>query len=929
MSSYTLLPILVLAVVLFAASPAAAFGSGLVSEASGVHNRVFLHGDVEGILTELVKTAAGAGAAGIMGAIFSGGKKAGKKFSKDDVSRVYFGNWLRDLSQAVDVASLKLLPAQRIVNVVAVLGFLEFGYATREFEVTPERLGNYLTVEHIDNPTGYPDDQGSDPRQVANYPGLRGPLNPRELDIDERNGMKQYIATEGRDFDTSARFIKDNIIRAIELGRSGRRNNERDEWESLRLLGTALHTLEDFAAHSNFIEVALQKLGYDRVFAHVGDRVRVRAPSGREVAPIVTGSFGGADFMHSMLGTAEDKLSQNSAQDVTAKFDDNKGKDGGALRTVLKLLLSKDDKADRDGDGGDGGSDTRKNPDGQVDRLEELRRRAQEMNPTDIGEDEVHQFIMDVLGIHDDIARTISGIIDRIPGLDELLGEVSNNLAVFVFSTLEPVMSPIFRTVTETLFEASAAVVDCHDQTIVFNDENASDPTHSMLAKDHFSNLLNAPAGRLAQIIVRHSVQQVVEAWDDDGIDPRQVADRIVTALHHPDFVERPNPVQEDMLRFVDTWINSHGGEKDEVLRRLEKNAVLEHRNITDGLSGGSTIPAADANANKYAAASEGLAGLVKPGGVLADAPGADVVAGVLGTLKLDGSDDKRKGQQHGGSGQQYGQQQHGGSGQQYGQQQQQYGQGGRRNDDEDNDGGRRYQQQQQQFGGGGQQSFGQSHSQQYGGGGRRNDEDDDERRQQQHQYGDSRRQDDEDNSYGSGRQQQQYGGYGEQRRQDDDGDRFGRQESYGQQSHGQRRDDEDRFGGDHGRRNEYGQGQQRYGGEDDDNRRQGYGQQQSYGYGGGRNNDDDNEYGQGGRQTSSGYGGGEQGRDDYGGRQQQSGFGNDEGDQYGGRRGGGGDEGYGNDDNRGGRGEYGQPRRDDDERQGSYGRRDTADYSL
>ncbi|KAN0062170.1 hypothetical protein ACQY0O_005528 [Thecaphora frezii] len=884
----TLLPLLVLLVVVACASPAAAFGSGQVSEASGVFGRNFLHGDVEGILTELVKTTAGAG---ILGAIFSGAKQSGKKFTKDDVARVYFGNWLRDLSQAVDVAALKLMPAQRIVNVVAVLGFLEFGYATREFEVTPERLGNYLTVEHIDNPTGYPDDKGSDPRQVANYPNLRGPLDPRELEIDERNGMKSYIASENQGFDTAARFIKDNIVRAIELGRSGKRN-ERDEWESLRLLGTALHTLEDFAAHSNFIEVALVKLGYDRVFVHVGDRVRVRSPSGREVPPIVTGSFGGADFMHSMLGTAEDKLSQNSAQDVSSKFNDNRGKDSSALRTVLKLFLSKDE-GNNDRDGGDDDerrnnrSNTQKDPDGQVDRLEELRRRASEMNPTDVSEDDVHKFLMDVLEIHDDISRTVSAIIDRIPGLDELLEDVSNNLSVFVFSTLEPVMAPIFSKVTEALFEASAAVVDNHDQTIVFNDPDASDPTHSMLAKDHFSNILNAPAGRLAQIIVRHTVKAVVEAWDDDGVDPRRVADEVVMALHHPDFVERPNAVQEEMLRFVDTWINSHGNEKDEVLRRLEKDAVLEHRNNTDGISGGKTIAAADANANKYAAASQGLSGLVKPGGILSDAPGADVVAGVLNTLNLDGN----KNEQHRPQ-----------------QQQQQYGgQGGRqdRYDDDDNrrndDGGNRYGQGQQQYG----QQYGKQHGQQrfeqpdeYGGDRyseqRRNDDDDDDNRrrhEQGRQYGqqnvEQRNEYGEERRYGGEeRQQQQH----RRRPSQEEGGRFGQEERYGN-------NDEERNA--YGYGSSQGQGQGQGGGYNS-----GYGRNEGGGYGGGGGH----RFGDEERRNEFGGSG-----DDDNGRRHQ-GFG---GDEFGGRReygrGGGDDEGgrrneYGNDERReyGGGGGYG-----------------------
>ena len=34
----------------------------------------------------------------------------GKKFDKMMVSRVYFGNWLRDYSQAIDVGTVKVRP---------------------------------------------------------------------------------------------------------------------------------------------------------------------------------------------------------------------------------------------------------------------------------------------------------------------------------------------------------------------------------------------------------------------------------------------------------------------------------------------------------------------------------------------------------------------------------------------------------------------------------------------------------------------------------------------------------------------------------------------------------------------------------------------------------------------------------------------------
>jgi hypothetical protein len=51
-----------------------------------------------------------------------------------------------DLSKAMDIAGLSKLTSDTLVLVVAVLGFMEFGLATEEFEVTAERLGVYLPV---------------------------------------------------------------------------------------------------------------------------------------------------------------------------------------------------------------------------------------------------------------------------------------------------------------------------------------------------------------------------------------------------------------------------------------------------------------------------------------------------------------------------------------------------------------------------------------------------------------------------------------------------------------------------------------------------------------------------------------------------------------------------------------------------------------
>jgi len=36
-----------------------------------------------------------------------------------------------------------------------------------------------------------------------------------------------------------------------------------------------------------------------------------------------------------------------------------------------------------------------------------------------------------------------------------------------------------------------------------------------MISKDHFDNILNEPAGTVAQVVVEHTVNLVVTAWSD------------------------------------------------------------------------------------------------------------------------------------------------------------------------------------------------------------------------------------------------------------------------------------------------------------------------------------------------------------------------------------------------------------------------------
>lgn len=60
--------------------------------------------------------------------------------------------------------------------------------------------------------------------------------------------------------------------------------------------------MEDYSAHSNYTELALIELGERQIFPHVGRRTQVNLPGARHpVYPLITGTFGGVDFLHSVM----------------------------------------------------------------------------------------------------------------------------------------------------------------------------------------------------------------------------------------------------------------------------------------------------------------------------------------------------------------------------------------------------------------------------------------------------------------------------------------------------------------------------------------------------------------------------------------------------------------------------------------------------
>lgn len=485
-----------------------------------------------------------------------------------------------------------------------------FRYGTGEFEVTTDRLGCYDPTEHIDNPLGYA--EGDDARRYD--PRLRGPVDEeRELAIDPRTGMplspfpspnvnsltgetpphaglKNYIANEDIGINTSAGLVRRVFGQCVRLGRRYARSGDKaDLYEALRLLGTGLHCLEDYAAHSNYTELSLIELGEHDVFPHVGRRALIELPGAQHrVYPIVTGTFGGVDFLHSVMGEFSDKVTQSELQCLEGAMMDSESK--APSESFLQDLLSKVPE------GIFGGN--------QADKMDEFKAQAEDakarnenISPREPEEwtrylNEVQRQIYPVLEWHDEVLKSINEAIEKIPVLPELIEQIKDQITIFVFSILAPYVIPIIEQVKKELETASSEIIQSSldKQHIVFNDDYSSNPTHSMLSKDHFSNVLNEPAGRIASQIVKWTVPQLMECWDDENVDVDRTLNRIINGVfHHPALREYgedgASDIRQIMFRTVEEWWSEKGEEGRDILRQqLSREGVQSGKNHKEGV---------------------------------------------------------------------------------------------------------------------------------------------------------------------------------------------------------------------------------------------------------------------------------------------------------------------------------------------------------
>lgn len=91
---------------------------------------------------------------------------------------------------------------------------------------------------------------------------------------------------------------------------------------------------------------------------------------------------------------------------------------------------------------------------------------------------------------HDKIMKAINDALESIPGLTAIVEKLSEAVSIFVFSLIAPFLMPILQQVKAELSTGSSEVIGTskNQQFIVFTDHYSSNPTHSMLSKDHFTN---------------------------------------------------------------------------------------------------------------------------------------------------------------------------------------------------------------------------------------------------------------------------------------------------------------------------------------------------------------------------------------------------------------------------------------------------------
>lgn len=418
--------------------------------------------------------------------------------------------------------------------------------------------------------------------------------------------MKNYIANERGNWATSAAYIKYSLSRSIHYGRmytgAPGKGNEADLAEALRCLGQGLHTLEDFAAHTNYCELALREMGFHSVFPHTGTNTEIML-HGRRVFPLVTGTFGMVDFFHSVLGEATDHFTQSEVNEMdialgNAQANSSSGSFGvltGLLGKVpgTRDLVSEAEDLKHLSEAQETSNQSHGSRSGYAHGLDEGMSRSDPNGGGGSGGHSGHlpdfdpnktiAQIYPILSFRDKVVRKLTTIIEKIPGLEAAVEKISETLTIFIMSLLAPFVRPLINTASNSLQTGSAGVIDASGkhQYEPWTDPSCTDPTHSLLSKDHFANILNEPAGHVAAVIVQYVAPRVLYAWEHTNVHEHMVIEDCLRVFHHPAVRDMHNEVHRTMFEAMQTWVNARPD------RGSSLNDILSSEGVKSGKNTG------------------------------------------------------------------------------------------------------------------------------------------------------------------------------------------------------------------------------------------------------------------------------------------------------------------------------------------------------
>jgi len=459
-------------------------------------------------------------------------------FSTTEIRKIYYGNWLRDYSSVITGKTVgfdykdrskfdkeepfvnnstvrdyrfffPFWPSQKSwVKVIRLLATKDFVYNTKEKpsenilehqkkfisefgNPTINIVGIYRPEEHIDNPKGLIDEsilghsKLIDPIRFT-YEKSDGPNGVRKLypealaksiEVNPITMMKRYIKEDIDELRPSSfTYFSEQLKLAKKHGKTNR---------GFRHFGAAMHVLEDYFAHSNFVEVCLIKLGNTKVYPWVDLSPEVESISDSydkaSKIPIVTGNFGQLDIIASLAPKVADEF-------LAVEYKDYKKLKPGD-RTFMDeiIIIALEDCIQKE----EGMPEDRK---AKVISIEFKGKVIK------VGYKELLTIYLEFLEVMDQIRK-----LEEIPVVGRVITLYKQSMDL-ISQTIEMLFTLPLNMFVNTLDNLIKAR---QTQTTKIG----TDPSHSQLAKDSHEHPLNDLAGYLAFLTVGKIGEDMANCW--------------------------------------------------------------------------------------------------------------------------------------------------------------------------------------------------------------------------------------------------------------------------------------------------------------------------------------------------------------------------------------------------------------------------------